>query len=150
MSRNGTEILAFFIGAAFTLLLSKVLSPGVGPALHIEAMTAAERESGEVLVGEVRPMEVRITFLDRADYDKTIGDVKSSGWTDWWSHPYCAITVATDGGHLFGVPKEGRVYDSAMTNTIGHELMHCLRGAWHPGWDEIEADRAKAAAEKGP
>lgn len=90
---------------------------------------------------KLKPMTVTVTFMDRADFNASkYGSPPMAGWTDWWSGDTCRIAIANDAGSIYSVPSYGRVLNGTVGNILEHELMHCLRGAWHPTWDKIEAD----------
>lgn len=68
-----------------------------------------------------------------------------AGWTSWQRNP-CLITIP-EGWEIDSLPDRGyadwRSYDNS--NTLAHEILHCLRGAWHPPWQDILVYRLTAA-----
>jgi len=66
------------------------------------------------------------------------------GYTDWASQP-CVVTLRARDWAIVADPATGdvdwsdQVYQEARNTALPHELLHCLRGAWHPVWDDILA-----------
>jgi hypothetical protein len=121
------------------------------PAQHHEAVSIVELTDTErratpddPVATPLKPMEVRITFMDRKDFNATkFGGPEVGGWTDWWSHSFCDIKVATDQGKIYAVPEDGSIKPTWVGEVLAHELLHCLRGGWHPSWNQIRASQAK-------
>ena len=66
------------------------------------------------------------------------------GWARIGSDP-CEVYLRASDFQVVAVPSEGvaqfRPGSATENGNLAHELLHCLRGYWHPGWDEIGRER---------
>jgi hypothetical protein len=103
-------------------------------------LSAAERQAtyAHPLMVDLTPGIFEVELLDRAEYNKRLPDgAKTDGYTDWWRYDKCRMVIPTDVGPIELVPGKGSATSAGLARSMVHELAHCLRGYWHPQWDEI-------------
>ena len=100
-------------------------------------LSDAERGASEIRT-PVPVMDVVIHF--RADDD--FPPHPTGGKTAIGSNP-CEISLRASDYTIFAMPFAGEAeFVSAPAvdqGNIAHELLHCIRGYWHPGWNTIIA-----------
>ncbi len=74
------------------------------------------------------------------------------GYTDWNKSP-CYIGLRASQWTMVAKPSRGEAILEIENDNIGrvisHEILHCLRGAWHPAWAEIINNRLFISSSPG-
>jgi hypothetical protein len=121
------------------------------PTVKFRAMpelTAEEKRKSSLLVpiGEttlvlkfVPPSEWR--HYDRLE-EKLQKDYVMVGFARVWRDP-CEIILPAGDHAIWAHPKSGqaRFDGEQLAKTLAHEILHCLKGTWHPDWTEIFGSR---------
>lgn len=136
-------IAVFLLGVKAQLIMDainwRIVIP---PHLFLDSSEVATN----FLVQDIPPMDVVIHFADKAEYARTASP-DSLAFTDWpldrWHGP-CRITVLDD-WQIAAIPSMGHAEfvetppGMKKANIMAHELLHCIRAAWHPSWSQIFA-----------
>jgi hypothetical protein len=109
-------------------------------------LSDAERSAREIVL-PVLPIEVRLRFVTDADWELITlsqgrSDVEASTFV--FRNP-CEVWFRAADWTIEANPAKGRAQFQANTErypddialAFPHELLHCMRGGWHPEWSEI-------------
>ncbi len=98
---------------------------------------ADDERAADLLRVPVPPVDVELRFASPEQWFK-IPEVwwLAAGVT--WPMPRpgvpCRVTVPADGFEILARPRDGDAqwFDQSMATILAHEVLHCLRGFWHP------------------
>jgi hypothetical protein len=103
---------------------------------------SAEELKADKLTVRVPPMAMRLVFANVEDFHK-VADQRTLAFTESNIDP-CEIVLPA-GVEIEATLSTGRAWwtNDQYSDTIPHEILHCLKGSWHPPDDEEEANRKK-------
>lgn len=114
-------------------------------------LTAAERKEA-VLIQQTVPMEIRLRVLSAADWERLGTGMKYPllGYSDIDRHP-CEIYIPAGWEFAF-VPAAGVAIwaDPHNSDVLAHEILHCIRGKWHPDWETIVGRKTPVLPKPAP
>jgi hypothetical protein len=89
----------------------------------------------------VTPGDMTLRVVPRKKFDEDAGPTSLSlaAFTRINDNP-CTIVIP-EGWQIDAVPSRGEAHfaDAYNDSVVAHEILHCLRGTWHPDWSVILA-----------
>lgn len=127
----------FLAGAAVGAALRSLAPPA--PAVAIDPLAidpvplSAMELAGPMLIQETWPIAISLRIVDRATFDAQTDDERVVAFTRFKSP--CEIIMPA-GWPIAAWPRIGlaRWVNRDDGDTLAHEILHCLRGTWHPPW----------------
>lgn len=123
---------SFIVGAQSSALVIWALF-GAPSALQVNfpPELSEEERGSSLIVQRMTPMEIRLRVLARSDFDKERPSENTVAFSYLHKNP-CEI-VLPEGYEIAAEPKTGTaIFASRIdASVLAHEILHCVRGAWH-------------------
>ncbi len=140
----------FFLGLTLGLICSTafLIISDVDRIIHTITsyipleLTEAER-SAKILVYPMPETHVSVWFESEEEWKSHGFDDRVEGYSLIRNSP-CEIHLRAQDWNIRSRPAWGYAVfdkynaDDDMTAVFGHEMLHCLRGLWHPSWSDIQ------------
>ncbi len=85
------------------------------------------------------PQTIILHIVPPDQFRREIDDERTVAFTSIHRDP-CEITIPA-GWTIMAIPAKGRAVweDGSNNETLTHEILHCIRGSWHPPWPKETA-----------
>jgi hypothetical protein len=121
--------------------------PNEGPVKFRSMPTMTEYEKAQPImlttIGETKIILRFVSHTEWQKYDSGLSEKLQkthmlAGFAKIWRDP-CEIYLPADTHDIISVPDRGQAHFDSLTfaSTLAHEILHCLKGRWHPDWNEI-------------
>lgn len=123
---------------AVIISLSREIPPAIYPKPPVPFDHALP-----VIRTKLPPMDITLRIVPREEFEKRY--INTAGITQWATRP-CVIEIPSDWVVRFA-PRMGYAHfmDEDNSNTLAHEILHCVHGPWHPAWSDILAKEKEDA-----
>ncbi len=80
------------------------------------------------------PQTIVLRIIDPQQFKSEIGDPRTAAFSKSYREP-CEITIPA-GWIIVAIPSRGIAFwaDDRNAVILAHEILHCIRGSWHPPW----------------
>lgn len=109
---------------------------------------SADERSQDYLWQTTTPMDIRLRIVSKAEFQdkdplRSYTKGEAAAFTRIDQVP-CTIYIP-EGWRILARSRSGIAIwgDEEDADTLAHEILHCMRGAWHPSWPQIWAEQAK-------
>jgi len=85
------------------------------------------------------PMNVDLRILSPGQFDTEKISPNTTAWTNTFSDGSHRCQITLRAGAMIDANPSTRLafwHDRSDGDEIAHELLHCIRGSWHPLWDD--------------
>jgi hypothetical protein len=131
-------IIGVVFGSGLTLSVITMFSERINYA--VIPLSDAEK-SAALMVTPMPTTEVVVRFESDEEWTKHLFGSGTIGYAEYYRSP-CLIGLRSNDWSIRGRPSTGQMEfhsdDAEMSSTFGHEMLHCIRGLWHPNWGDIQ------------